>query len=122
MRVALFKDSQASFLQALNEAGIPFEKLKAAPGSVMASGAMVIIAQTVAIVGAIAPVLVAWLKGRASRKIILTLQDRTIIHVEGYSLEQVRELIPLIASMAVIDTSPAEQSNPSLQPTASGFS
>lgn len=120
MRVALFKDSQASFLQGLNEAGIPFEELKAASGSVMASGAMVIIAQTVAIAGAIAPVLVAWLKGRASRKIILTLQDRTIIHVEGYSLEQVRELIPLIASMTAIDTSPAEQSNPSVQPPASG--
>lgn len=72
------------------------------------------LAQTVAIAGAIAPVLVAWLKGRASRKIILTLQDKTIIHVEGYSLEQVRELIPLIASMTVIDTSLAKESNQSL--------
>ena len=62
MRVALFKDSQISFLQGLNEARIPFEELKAAPGGVMASEAMVIIAQTVAIAGAIAPVLVAWLK------------------------------------------------------------
>lgn len=120
MRVALFKDSRASFLQGLEEVGIPFEELKAAPGSIMASGAMVIIAQTAAIAGAIATVLVAWLKGRASRKIIFTLQDKTIIHVEGYSLEQVRELIPLVASMTVIDTSPANQSNPSLQPTASG--
>ena len=72
------------------------------------------LAQTVAIAGAIATVLVAWLKGRASRKIILTFQDKTIIHVEGYSLEQVRELTPLIASMTVIDTSPAKESNQSL--------
>lgn len=46
MRVALFKDSQISFLQGLNEARIPFEELKAAPGGVMASEAMVIIARS----------------------------------------------------------------------------
>lgn len=118
MRVALFKDSRASFLEGLNDAGIPFEELKAAPGSVMASGATVIIAQTGVIAGAVATVLVAWLKGRASRKVILTLQDRTIMHVEGYSHDQVRELIPLVASMTVIDTSPTDQSNPLLKPTA----
>ena len=111
MRVALFKDSRASFLRSLDEAGIPFEELKTTPGTIMASAAMVIIAQTTAIAGAIATVLVAWLKGRASRKVILTLQDKTIIHVEGYSVEQVRELLPLVASMTVIDTSPAGQSN-----------
>ena len=120
MRVAFFKDSRASFLQSLDGAGIPFEEIKTTPGTVMASAAVVIIAQTTAIAGAIATVLVAWLKGRASRKVILTLQDKTIVHVEGYTVEQVRELLPLVALMTVIDTSPADQSNSSLQPTASG--
>lgn len=96
MRVALFKDSQASFVQALDDAGVPYEELRAPPGPIMASSAMIAIAQTVAIAGAVASVLVAWLRARASRKVILTLHDKTIVHLEGYSVEQVRGLLPLV--------------------------
>jgi hypothetical protein len=116
VRIALFKDSQPSFLQALDDAGVPYEELGVAPGQVMASGAMIVIAQTAAIAGSIATVLVAWLKGRASRKVMLTLHDKTIVHLEGYSVEQVRELLPLVDHGAAIDTQPAEQSNNSFKP------
>ena len=111
MRVALFKDSQALFLQALDEADISYEELRPMPGQVMASGSMVLIAQTAAIAGSIATVLVAWIKARASRKIILTLQGNKVIHLEGYTAEQVRELLPLVEHMTAIDTQPAKQSN-----------
>ena len=115
MRVALFKDSQASFLKDLDDAGVTYEELGVSPGQVMASGTMIVIAQTAAIAGAMATVLVAWLKARASRKVVLTLHDKTIFHLEGYSVEQVRELLPLVDHGAVIDTKPAEQSNNSLK-------
>lgn len=108
MRVALFKDSQASFLQALDEAGISYEERRPIPGQIMASGSMVLIAQTAAITGSIATVLVAWIKARASRKIILTLQGNKVVHLEGYTIEQVRELLPLVDHMTAIDTQPAE--------------
>ena len=116
MRIALFKDSQASFLQGLDETGVPYEELHVAPGQVMVSGAIIVIAQTAAIVGSIATVLVVWLKARASRKVMLTLHDRTIFPLEGYSLEQVRELPPLVDHGTAIDTKPAEQSNNSFEP------
>lgn len=116
MRIALFKDSQVSFLQDLDEAGVPYEELRVTQGKVMASGAMIVIAQTAAIAGSIATVLVAWLKSRASRKVMLTLHDRTIFHLEGYSVEQVLELLPLVDHGAVIDTKPADQPNNSIKP------
>ena len=116
MRVALFKDSQASFLQALDEAGIPYEEVRFAPGQVMASGSMVLIAQTAAVAGSIATVLVAWIKARASRKIILTLQGNKIVHLETCTVDQVRELLPLVEQMTAIDTQPEEQSNNSFKP------
>jgi Effector Associated Constant Component 1 len=115
VRVTLFKDSQESVLQALNEAGISYEELRPVPGQVRASGAMVVIAQTAAIAGSIATVLVAWIKARASRKIILTLHGHKVVHLEGYTVEQVRELLPLVDHMTAIDTQPAEQSNNSLK-------
>lgn len=116
MRVALFKDSQASFVQALDDAVVAYEELRVPPGQVMASGSMIAIAQTAAVAGAVAAVLVAWLKARASRKVILTLHDKKIVHLEGYSVEQVRELLPLVDHGTAIDTLPAVQSSNSFKP------
>ena len=104
MRIALFKHSEKSFLQALQEAGIPYNEEKLEPGQMVASGVLVTVAQTAAIAGAIASVLVAWLRARASRKIILTLKDGQIIHLEGASVDRVEELLPLVQRADVIDT------------------
>ena len=121
MRIALFKDSRASFLQDLSEAGIDFEESQPIPGRIMASATYVAIAQIAAVSGAVATVLVAWFKARASRKVILTLKDQKIVHLEGYSAKEVEALLKITESVAVIDTKPIEnQSNQTLQPTASG--
>ena len=85
MRIALFKDSRASFLQDLSEAGIDFEESRPIPGRIMASATYVAIAQIATVSGAVATVLVAWIKARASRKVILTLKDQKIVHLEGFS-------------------------------------
>jgi len=106
VRIALFKDSRESFIKALDEAGVAYEELRAPPGQVMASGAMIAVAQTAAVAGSVAAVLVAWLKARASRKVILTLHDKRIVHIEGYSVEQVKELLPLVDHGTAIDTEP----------------
>ena len=121
MRIALFKDSRASFLQDLSEAGIDFEESRPIPGRIMASATYVAIAQIATVSGAVASVLVAWIKARASRKVILTLKDQKIVHLEGYSAKEVEALLKITESVAVIDTKPIEnQSNQTLQPTASG--
>ena len=109
MLVALFKHSEESFLQILTEAEIPYEQEKHAPGQIMASGALITIAQTAAIAGAIASVLVAWIRARASRTIILTLKDGTIIHLKGESVDRVEELLPLVQRADVIDKEPNER-------------
>ena len=106
MRIALFKNSRETFVQALEDASIVYEELKAPPGQIMASSIIINVAQTAAVAGPIAAVLVAWLKARASRKIILTLQDNKIVHLECYSIEQVKELLPLINHGTAIDTQP----------------
>lgn len=106
MRIALFKDSRESFIKALDEADVAYEELRAPPGQVMASGAMITVAQTAAVAGSVAAVLVAWLKARASRKVILTLRDKRIVHIEGYSVEQVKELLPSVDHGTAIDTEP----------------
>lgn len=109
MRIALFKNSEASFIRALDEAGVIYEARALNSGAVMAAGTIIEVLQTIATPGAIAAVFVAWQKARASRKIILTLHGNRVVHLEGYSVEQVKELVPLIDHMAAIDTRPEEK-------------
>lgn len=126
MRIALSKDSRASFLQALLEAEIKFEELRPLPGSIMASATYVDIAQIAAAVtspvaAAVATVLVKWLNARASRKVILTLKDKSIVHLEGYSAREAKQLLDMTEVATVIDTeTPSNESNQALQQTSRG--
>ena len=56
----------------------------------------------------VATVLVAWLKTRASRKIIITTKDNKVIHIEGYSVEQFEQILAQAKEVAVIDTKKSE--------------
>lgn len=109
MRIVLFKDSETSFLQALEGAGIPYERSTPMPGQVMASGSIIAIAQAVTAAAPVAAVLVAWIRARASRKIILTLSTNKVIHLEGYSVEQAQELLLTTTQLAAIDTKSTAQ-------------
>jgi len=111
LRLTLFKDSESSFTQALEEARIEYRKITPMPGAVMASGVAVEIAQTVATSSAIAAVLVAWIRARASRKVILTTATNEVIHIEGCSVKEVKGLLPLIRNGAVIDTARPSEPN-----------
>ncbi len=85
------------------------------PGSIMASATYVAVAQTAAVASAVAAVLVTWLKARASRRVILTLKDKQIIQLDGYSVEEVKELLNMTEVATVIDTKPIDnESNQSL--------
>jgi len=109
MYLALFKDSEASFRQALDKSDIEYEAKKPKPGEVVAAGLIIEVVQTIATSGAIAAVLVAWLRARASRKIILTLEDNKVVHLEGYSIKEVQQVLPMVKSAAIIDTQPADK-------------
>ena len=104
MRVVLFKNSEVSFLQLLDDTDVSYEKLYPASSSIMASGTMIVLGQTAAIAGSMAAIIVAWLKARSSRKVIITLKDKQIVHLEGYSASEVKELLQLAEQIAVIDT------------------
>lgn len=100
----LFKDSEDSFLAALDENSIAYNPVAACSGQVMASGTLIAIVQAVASSTALAAIVVAWLKARSSRKIIVTSADNQIIHLEGYSVAEVEQILALAARVAIIDT------------------
>lgn len=58
--------------------------------------------------GALAVVIVAWLKAKSSRKVIITTRDNTVVHVEGFSIEQVAKVLESAKDAAIIDVPPTK--------------
>ena len=58
---------------------------------------------------AIAAVLVAWLRTRASRKVIITHKNKQIFHAEGMSAEEIERLLPLCGNVVAMETKKPEQ-------------
>ena len=113
----LFKDSKASFLSELDRSAIKYNPVEALSSGVMASGTLIAIAQAIASSTAVAAIVVAWLKARASRKIIVTTEANQVVHLEGYSIAEVEKILAIAARVAIIDTS-----NGSQEETQSGAS
>ena len=103
--MALFKDSRDPFISLLKEHGVAYEELMLKANVVMASGFMVEILQSSAPWAAsLAAVIIAFLKNRRSRKVIITKADNTVIHCEGLSQNEIEHILLQSKSLFAIDT------------------
>lgn len=110
IRINLFKDSRPQFLELLSENKIDYNEIQLfSTGAVLASGmsVMVSLVQASAPWIAFSAVLVAWIKSKSSRKIIITTKDQTIIHLEGLSQNEVEKILDRAERITVIDTGKA---------------
>lgn len=56
--------------------------------------------------GALAVVIVAWLKAKSNRKVIITTKDNAVIHAEGLSVEDVIAILDKAKDVAAIEIPP----------------
>lgn len=112
LELTLFKHSEASFLRALDAAGVAHSRASMYSSSPQASGFKEVISAISEAMpwNAIAKVMVAWIDARSSREIMITTEDGEIIHAKGYSAAEVREFLTKSCSVMVIDTKPDEKS------------
>ncbi len=54
----------------------------------------------------LAAIIVQWLKARSSRKIILQTKDMKVVHLEGYTADEIVRLLELAQNVTVIETKP----------------
>ena len=107
LRVHLFKNGRSEFLSLLRENGVEFSERYPTPGVVMNAGEVIDIinaAKELSPYGALAVVLVTWLRGRASRKVIVQTNEQTILHIEGYSAKEVEKVLEKASSITAIQT------------------
>lgn len=104
LRAATFKDSQRSFLEALEANGITYRDTPIPLGP-QASGL------TIEIIisggwGVLAVACLAWVHARTSRKISVTTKDNRAVWLEGYSAEEATKILESAKQIAAIDTKP----------------
>lgn len=118
MKLLLLGPGGPTFIDALDEASIQYEvhRFRGVPGMVMNStGEAIEIIKAAAtaapITTAVAYVLATWIKSRASRCAKITTQQNKVLHIEaqGYSPDQLAELLATAKDIMVLDTEKSEK-------------
>jgi hypothetical protein len=107
--VHLFKASFRPFLALLNEHNLKYSIPAQRSAIPMASSAVIEILLSPYMWGALSTVIVAFLKYRNSRKVIITTRDGQIIQAEGLNSEELKHLLKQAESVAVIETTAGEE-------------
>ena len=103
--IHVFKNSFGPVIELLNEHKVQYMMRDQRSGVVMASsGVIEVVLQSVPLWGALAVVIVAFIKSRVSRKVIITLKDNTVVQAEGLSSEDLEKVLTRAKSLTAIDT------------------
>lgn len=104
VKVFLFKDSYAPFVELLEESGIEFTVRTPPVGAIRNSGTEIEILGIV--VPALAGIIIRYLKGKASREIHITTRSGDVIRAKGYDVEELglRDVLASAKNLNVIDT------------------
>lgn len=112
IQISVFKHSKESFLSMLDEKDIKYIERPWPEGVTVGVGETFDIIKTVGeaspLLGVLAYVIVTWIKARSSRKIILQTKDKKVVHIEGFSVDEVGKILAQVDSIMVIDTKPLE--------------
>jgi hypothetical protein len=113
IQVHLFKGSYKPFCELLHGSEIPFSVRPLTPGVITASSEVVEIIYGVGtVLTPLAAVLIAWIRSKSSRKVIITTNKNAAVHVvEGMSVDHVERVLKASKSLAVIDTNAKDKSN-----------
>jgi hypothetical protein len=99
----MFRDSFASMIDLLNEHHVKFQMRESRSGEVMAPTGVIELLQSTAMWGALATIVVTFIKRRIGRKVIITTKDMEDIQVEGLSPNELEEILERSMSLVAFD-------------------
>jgi hypothetical protein len=102
--VHLFKASFGPFLALLNEHDLKYAIREPRLGVPVAASEVIEVLLSPYIWGALSTIIVAFLKYRNSRKVIITTKDGQIIQAEGLNQEELEGILKHAKSLALIET------------------
>jgi hypothetical protein len=107
IRVNVFRDSHDPFTQLLDQNDIEYYSVALNSYGPMNAGEMLEIVKTVgnaALWPSLATVIVAFIRAQKSRKVIITTKDNKVFHAEGFSVEEISQILHEARSITAIDT------------------
>jgi len=102
--IHVFKDSFGPILELLNEHKIKYQMNERRSGEIVAGPSGVIeLILSAAMWGALATVLVTFIKSRHGRKVTITTKDNNIIHAEGITEKELEKILKQSKNITAID-------------------
>lgn len=102
MFITLLGIGSETLLEDFDAAGVEYAHRHPQPGVIMNAGEVVEILKFS--VPAVAAIIVAWLNTRPSRKVTVTLKDKTIWQAEGRSVAEVEKLLTSAKTIMALET------------------
>lgn len=102
MFITLLGIGSETLLEDFDAAGVEYARRHPQPGVIMNAGEVVEVLKFT--VPALAGIIVAWLNTRPSRKVTVTLKDKTIWQAEGRSVAEVEKLLTTAKTVMALET------------------
>lgn len=112
LEIQLFTESHKSFVDTLDSQGIEYSRRIQLSDMPTTAGMTIEVISAIAQAtpwGALAVAIIAWLHSKKSRKVSILKEDDTIIHLEGYSADEVERLIEKAKFITVEESSKEEE-------------
>ena len=101
--IHVFKNSFGQIVELLNEHEIKYQIQQTRSGEIVASSGVLEIILSPAMWGALATVVVMFIKTKHGRKVIITTKDNKIIQAEGLTKEELEPILKEAKNIAAID-------------------
>lgn len=102
--IHVFKDSFGPIIELLNEHDVKYQICETRSGTVMAASGVIEVLQSAAMWGALATIVVTFIKSRNGRKVTITTKDNEVIHAEGLSQKELEGILRRSKSLTAIDS------------------
>lgn len=108
LEIHVFKSSFQPVTALLREEGLNWSMKQQRSGEILASSGILEVALNASAWASIAAVLIAFIKARNGRKVIITTKEHKTIHVEGLSAKELEKLLEKTAWISAIDPNSKE--------------
>lgn len=102
-QVHVFKDSFGPIIELLNEHNVKYQMHETRSGAIMAASGVIEVLQSTAMWGALATIVVTFIKSRNGRKVVITTKDNEVIQAEGLSPKELEQILKRSKSLVAMD-------------------
>jgi hypothetical protein len=108
--IHVFKNSYGPILDLLNENEIKYKIREQREGTIKASSSIIEIMQLATILGAIASVMIAFIKARNGRQVIIKTKNNKVIQAKGINPKELENILKQAKQITAIDPNPPSRS------------